>query len=239
MTHIDRVLFKLPESRELQFPAMGAVQEFVNTFQARAKNSDVSRGKFTAYKLEYGLHGWAEDISFFRSIGIKLDVQPVEIVEGSRWDMVVDMSDHRINAFKDSGKHASAVCNLFAGIECPSLVKITAVAPRIDSPKYLVLGKAARSLLEAATPKFVPGSGEELIGAKDKEWTGIIGCAGWETYLAAAMGLACIELLPGSRPMSWLSKWLNPMYRVVDGKTPEDQQGQLDRAIRSIESKLL
>lgn len=241
MTHTEKILFILPVSRELQFPAMGTVQEFVNTFQSRAKNSDVSRGKITAFELHYAVSCTPEDWHFFEHIGLKLDKQPSGAEQWQNPDMVVNMSEDRLNAFKDSGKHVQAVCSLYAGVECPSLPKIRAVAQLTGSHRYLVVGEEAQSIVGPATAKFVHADNycecEELVQAKDKEWTGVIAMAGWETYLAASMGLACIEVLPEGRPMTWISKWLNPAYRVIDGRTLEVQRRQLSRAVKSVEYK--
>ena len=54
-----------------------------------------------------------------------------------------------------------------------------------------------------------------LMRAVDGEWTGIIGVAGWETYMAVSMGLPVVELVPSDRPRRWMSKWGSKSYYAV------------------------
>jgi hypothetical protein len=49
-----------------------------------------------------------------------------------------------------------------------------------------------------------------------------VGHQSWQTYAAAAMGLPVVEILPKDRAVNWLSKFCNPLYRVIE-------EGHLDR----------
>lgn len=235
MTATERIIFVMPSSRELQFPAMAIVQEYVNTFQAMAKNSDASRGVVKEFVLSYSLIMDIKDFDFFARIGLRLDTPPSEVHRHRIPDMLVDMSDERLNTFQYSGKHASAVCAILAGVQCGSVPKIKALAPRLGSHRWLVIGEELNALLGVATSKYVSGTVEDLLTAQDQDWSGIIAVAGWETYLAASMGIGVVEIAIPRRPVTWLSKFINQGYRVVDGISDEEKRRQIERATISVE----
>ncbi len=57
--------------------------------------------------------------------------------------------------------------------------------------------------------------GTTLVDVQDDEFSGVVGWAGWETYLACSKGLPVIEILPAGRSSIWLSKWSTPLYRAI------------------------
>lgn len=237
MEQIDYVHFIVPKDKELQFPAMATLQEFVNTYVVRAKNNDTSRGKQTTV-LEYTVDMPEEDWLFFVALGLTLQHLRYSHLARTHPDMIVDMSDDKLNAFKGGGKHATSVCNLLAGVQCPAIPKIKAVAPRMAGHRWLVVGQELEYLVGQDSTRFFMGTGEDLLRAQDNEWSGVIAHAGRVTYHAAAIGIGVVEILPQNRSVAWLSKWVNTAYRVVSAYTwgPE-QLGQILRAVSSIERK--
>lgn len=237
-TVTDYLHFVMPVDQELQFSAIATMQESVNTYDARSKNSDASGGKQTS-ELEYTVDISQEDWTFFSRAGLVLSHLPQSLsaFPPITPDMLIDMSDARLARFMHSGKHCSSVCNLLAGVACPAIPKIKAVVPRTQDHRWLVVGLAQAFVVAPDNAKYVVGTGEELLTAQDKEWTGIISYAGRWTYLAAAFGIGVIELQPPGRPFTWLSKYVNSGYRVVSALEPHEQRAQIMRAIASVERK--
>lgn len=225
MRVVDQVLFKMPQDRELQFPAMAVLQAFVNSFQAKMK-SGVQPAPPPSYHLRYQVDMPKDDWLFFKTLGLSI-VQQQEKIE--RPDLMLDFTEQRLELFKDSGKHVCQIYGIMSGVACPPLPVIRKVAPKIDGePKWALVRYKLRG--------GIATGGDELAAAKDAEWTGVIGYAGWETYLAASMGLPLIEILPRGRPRNWLSKWTSSVYRMVEETIGMEED--VDRAKENLEAVL-
>lgn len=226
----DRVQFKMPRDRELLFPAVAVMQFFVDTYQDRMVMNDAGQGH--KYNLSYGVDLEKEDWDFFQRIGLVLN-QPSEVLNG--YDMLADFSEERLAMFKNSGKHVCQAYGVMAGVGAITPIpNIRKIQLKKHDPVWVVLGEQYEGKVPIGF-KYQALLGEDLYSLKDEEVTGVIGKAGWETYLAASMGLAVIELLPDDRPVTWLSKWSNQYYRVVQG---EDKLDQIKSAIQNLESLL-
>lgn len=216
---LDRVLFKFPSDKELQFPALAVLQHFVETYEAASTKNDVSGGQ-DLKKLKYAVSGMTdEDWKFFLAAGVKLKQRPVPQLDGI--DRLVDLSDEKILAFHGSGKHAVNVCNILAGTDCKlPFPKLKTVRPLFERQKFGVLEP---SLLEAdfITQLLIKLSGsvllyeDDLSHIQDGMFMGVVGRASRGTALASAMGLGVIEIVPVDRERDWLSKWSNRLYRAV------------------------
>lgn len=220
MQVVDRVLFRMPLDRELQFPAMAVVQAFVRGFNDKMRVSDVSRGVAT-YDLAWDVSMPEEDFRFFLDAGAKFgNVRTRHLVP----DMIVDLTDERLEQYKDSGKHACQVCGIMSGVACMPVPSLRQVMPRLKNKVWGVVGAKA---INTDYP-LVPLTIEHLLEAEAESYTGVVGYAGVETYLAAAMGIAVVEVLPPGRPRNWLTKWQNKGYRLID--TPDESKWPLQIA---------
>lgn len=220
MLLVDRVLFRMPRDRELQFPAMAVVQAFVRGFKEKMRVADVSRGAAT-YELQWDLEMSANDFSFFVAAGATFgSIRTPNLVP----DMVVDLSDERLEQYKDSGKHACQICGIMSGVACMPVPSLRHVKPRLQNKVWGVVGEKS---IDTTYP-LVPLTIDNLLEAEDGAYTGVVGHAGVGTYLAAAMGIAVIEILPLGRPRNWLTKWQNKGYRLID--TPDESKWALQIA---------
>ncbi len=224
----DRVLFKMPKDRELQFPAIAVVQAFVRGFDDKARVTDVSRGAAT-YDLQWALDMSEHDFQFFIAAGATFGRIPANNIIP---DMIVDLSDDRINMYCDSGRHVCQICGIMSGVACMPVPALRQVRPRLQSKVWALVGEK-----EITTDyRLVPIKLEHLLAADDESYTGVVGMASVETYLAAAMGLAVVELLPVGRPRNWLSKWQNKGYRLIDTPDESEWSEQLAYAMSSAEA---
>jgi hypothetical protein len=232
----DQVQFRMPKDREYQFPAIAVLQAFINGFTQKMKENDVAGVQcarcgvkrtttekclrcgdintvpIATYKVAYDHDLDPERWQMFLAAGLILTSAPTKLTD---IDMLVDMSDERINVFQSSGKHVCQVCGILSGIGCPPLPGITRRVPRIGDWKWATVDPFILDGLDKLT-------GEEIIKMEDQKYTGFIGYASWETYLVASMGLPMIEIVPDGRPRSWLSKFVNGGYRVVDSLVETD-----------------
>lgn len=217
MKIVDCVLFKMPKDKEYQFPAMSVLHAWVASFAPKMKSNDASFGK-AAWELEYDVEMNPEDWNFFARAGYKLPKEQTHPMSGL--DMVVDMTDERISSFRDTKKHVFQICVAMSGLQ----VNATTLP-------------FVRRIRPALSGKWVTNPSEELLlNAQDGDLTGVIGPAGRETFLAASMGVGIVELVPEGRPRNWLSKYANPLYRVIE---PGAGTGAVNRAVVSIERLLI
>jgi protein involved in ribonucleotide reduction len=72
----------------------------------------------------------------------------------------------------------------------------------------------------------------------DTEVTGITAARSAVTYLAAAKGLAVVEIAPPGE-MNWLTKFQNKLYRLVVAYGTGDLQAMTAQAVRSVENSIL
>lgn len=227
----DRVLFKMPRDRELLFPATAILQSFVNGFQDKMQANHPLPDTPTEYRLEFQVDIEAGEWEFFRRAGFLLNQWPETLDEEP--DMIIDLTEERLAKFASLGKHVTQVYGIMSGIGCPPLPILRQLKRTKEPGKWLNLDCAR---------------GEVLFDRLDGQLTGVIGYAGWETYLAASMGccwnhekaktfcdcLPVIEIIPKDRPVNWLSKFFNGHYRVCEeGKGNVEKQ--IQQAIESIE----
>lgn len=217
MQVVDHVLFKMPLDKELQFPALAVAQAFVRGFREKMRVSDVSRGAAN-YELQWDVAMPEEDFKFFIAAGATFGSVRTE---GLVPDMIVDLTDERLEQYKDSGKHACQICGVMSGVACMPVPALRQVKPRLRNKVWGMVG--AKTII--TDYPLAPLTVSHLLGAQDEIYTGVVGLAGVETYLAAAMGIAVIEILPLGRPRNWLSKWQNKGYRLID--TPDESKWEL------------
>jgi hypothetical protein len=223
----DYIRFVLPKDRELQFPAMAMVQAFVNNYDERMAANDVSGGR-VVHELVYEVQQSIQDWTWWQRV-LNPDDFKIQAVRGVfHPDMVIDMSDERLLKYQHSGKHACQVCGLFAGESCPALPTVKQLG--VSSGGYI--GVLEQGIITVPGNVFVP----DLLQVKPNELSMVIGRASYKTYLACAMGIPVVEIVPSDRNPNWLSKWQNIGYRqVIAG---EREQEQLESAIVSIRELL-
>lgn len=226
----DRVQFRMPKDREYQFPAMAVLQAYVNGFENKMRQNDVAGVKcakcdtkrthqekcmkcgetksvpMATYKIVYSHDMDSEHWGMFLRAGYVITTASTEL-DGI--DMMVDMSDNKINAHKSSGKHVSQICGMLAGTGATPLPGITRRVPRCGDWQWATIDP----FVVTGLPKL---TGDEIISMEDQKYTGFIGRASWESYLVASMGMPIIEIVPEGRPRAWLSKFLNGGYRVIE-----------------------
>jgi hypothetical protein len=235
---IDRVVFFMPRNRELQFAAMTVLQEFVSDFDHKMDMNDSGRTK-SKFLLKYDVWMHDTDWRFFLDLGLQFK-QEREQVGLDEADMIVDMSDERLAQLVDTGKHAVQVCGLMCGTSCPPIPKLRQVLLSLGVP-YRWGWVGEKGLEDAISANGTAGGSRvealedvDLMGVQDGQWFGVVGRAGWQTYLACAYGLPVVEIIPQGRPAKWLSKWSHPLYRAVD-EVAGDLEFQVEQAKRNLE----
>ena len=223
----DKVLFRLPKDRELQFPAMAVAQQYINTYDVRMAANDVSRGA-VKYQLHYDLDMSSEDRAFWKQVKLKLTKYPEPISEP---DMIADMREERLVQFDATGKHACQIFGVMCGIENKPKAIVREVKPKVDEARWCEIGFESEF-------GYTPIDGKDLLTLPDYYWTGVVAHASWETYLVACMGLPVVEILPRNRSRSWLSKFFHNEYRMVELAAGNVEQ-QVRLAIASIESSIM
>jgi hypothetical protein len=211
----EQALFKMPQDKELQFPAMAVLKSYVSTYKEKMAANDVSQGTAT-YRLFYELEMAKEDYTFFRLAGIKLSDPPRRIEQP---DMVFDLTEDRIHSMAGSGKHACQIYGIITGVACPPWPQLRQL--KLKTTGTCAWGVAEDSLeltscMEQLADKVVPVDCNQLIMAEENKWTGIVGQASQLTYLACAMGIPTIEILPEGRDVGFLSKFGFKLYRVIE-----------------------
>lgn len=237
-TIIEYTIFKMPANREYQFPAVAIMQAYVNSYQSKCKANDASGGT-AKYELMYGVDIDSHDWDLFFDAGLKIDIEPMwvdqvldEVDTFRHPDMVVDLSDKKIDAFRHTGKHVIEIC----GHLCGNQLLVPFPRLRTAKPKIkdgFVWGAGGQEYTDwMVNTQYVDW--DDLINLRDYELTGIICEASPFSYLAAAKGLAVVEIVTDDRPRNWLAKWSNSGYRVVTG--PKDTwERQIRRAVASLE----
>lgn len=212
MIYSEDILFLMPADRELQFPAMSALQRHVNDYMAKMANQFkfMLPDKNPDFKFRYAVNMSADDWDFFQLLGIELTQAPEEIGPP---DVVVDMRDDKLLAFKVAGstKHAAQICSGLAGVE------------GLPFPKFrkCEMDWTMKTML-CGMPFFYPGAtmvseDEAVTMFKSGAQIGCyIGYQNWVSYMFAALGFPVIEILPTGKSETWLSKWMNPFYRVIE-----------------------
>ena len=160
----------------------------------------------------------------FRRLGIELNQDREQI---GFPDSVIELTDEKLLSFYNSEKHASQICAAIAGVEAPPYPKIRQVS--CTRPECLWV--AGDLDLRVSEIQFR----WDDLGVGDPVPDGIVvGYQSWQTYAAAAMGLPVVEILEKNRAVNWLSKFKNPLYRVVEA----DHLERLPDALHSIREVL-
>lgn len=209
----EKLIFRMPVDYEYQFPAMAAMQSMVNSFVSNTQGRDVTGGR-EKYELFYDVDIPEEDWCFFQKAGLQLSISRSKIKNPT---MLIDLSDARIDKFKDRGCHVAQVCEILSGAALKVSIPVLRQAkPKVDGYLWAWVGR----LLDCEIISRLANAGqytlEDLLRLQDGELTGVVGYVGRETYLAAAMGLLVVEIVTDERPRNWLSKYVNAGYRVVD-----------------------
>jgi len=241
MVATEDILFIMPKDRELQFPAMAALQSYVNNYQMKMESNCVTT-VMPEYRFRYQTTMSPEDWELFAKLGIALVQQPEQI---SFPDSVIEMSDAKILSFYNSEKHAAQVCAALSGVEAPPYPKVKQPTPGLASGVLCITDyPVPHTLLE----KVLQWRGEYSVQLMiSEDWTRLldtttdaaptpvyVGTQSWQTYALSAMNLPVIEILPKGRGLNWLSKWKNSLYRLVE----EDQLARVPDALRNIEATL-
>lgn len=206
----DAVLFILPKDEELFFAAASVLQKWVNGYDMRMEANDVSGGH-TKYKLLYGIDCDRYQWDVLIACGFELAQPPVTV---TRPNMVIDMSDERVLALRDSKLHACQICGVLAGEEAKPLPKLKQLEVNksgewLDLRDNFLASVVVLDIVRGVYPKLP---------------LGVVARASAASYLAASVGLPLIEVYPRDRPVEWLSKWQHKYYRmVIDGENVEQE----------------
>jgi len=186
---------------------MAVVQAYVEDYEKKVYFTGMEK---LGYKInfEYCLAMAPADLQMFLDVGIVLRQPPSAIFKDS--DAEVDFTESRLAHFNwREDHHVAQVYGALIGVESTVMPEIRKITP---GEQWVCV-------------KDVPGfphlpriDGDTLVRAQDGQIGGIIGRAGWETYLACAQGLPVIEIKPPGRPANALSKWSHKQYRMVDGE---------------------
>lgn len=210
MIYSEDILFRLPDDRELQFPAMSALQRYVNDYQMKmdAQFHYMRPGGKPEIHFRYAVECASEDWDFFQLLGIELCQPPEEIGPP---DVVIDMNAERILSFKVPGsyKHAAQICSAMAGVEGPPFPKFKAC--EMDWSMQRILSTERLPGCE-----FCDEQDALLMFTSRAQIGGFVGKQGWLSYMFASLGFPVVEILSKDRSETWLSKWMNPFYRVIE-----------------------
>ena len=223
---IDYVVFKMPHSREYMFPAMAVVQAYVKNYNERMNLRSTDN-----WELRYKIDTTESELAHFTALGVQFTAPAQsEILEPT---MLVDMTEEAVDSFRRSGKHIVNVYQALTGVTSAAMPVMRMVKTAANPFKWGVLGEI---------PCTVSGdvcklSGDGLATVGDGDLTGVVGVAGWETYLAASKGLAVIELIADDAPRMWLSKWFNRGYRRLEKSTVTPHA--IEVAMKNVEDMLL
>lgn len=237
MQVIDKVKFIMPVDRELQFAAMSILQAYVNGYDNKMLVNDTSPNKDAKYILRYNCDMCSCDWEFFQQIGLKLTYDRGQL---DGLDMLVDFSWPRVEGYLH-GRHLAEVYGSLVGVESRPLPDIRRIKPRGVMPFRWIAMNDILDLTyntnrnDSHTSIECYSSDQDLICLQDYECTGFIGRAGYETYLAASMGLPVIEIIPDDRQIGFLSKFTNRGYRVIVDCNPREMKRLVSGAVKNLE----
>jgi hypothetical protein len=237
MTITEVAYFLMPTDLELQFAAMAIVQNYVNGYAGRARDPAYNPGQAN-YILQWRTSpntNW----DLFTKAGLVLCIPRSEEEVVSIPDLVVDLREEKLDPALWPGKHACQAAGVLAGVAPPPLPVVRRVKPCYNADQWVVVAKDASEILAMFNlPCAISIDIDGIVAAKDGAISGVIGVAGAETYLAAAMGLPVIEIQPEGRPRNWLSKFTAPHYRMVAHSGIVPVPVQVHRAFTSINGEM-
>ena len=235
MTTIDdSVMFILPDDKELIVPALATMQIFVREYDTKMNdkrtNNDTTPTRDGTYVLHWNLQASDEIKEYMTYLPMQLASLSEEL---SSIDMVIDLSEGRINKFMNLGKHAAQICGVMCGVHVPLPFPLLTDTGYCASGMWVVLEGADVQMTEM----FQVATSDEFLNMQKATCKGLVGKPGWATMLAAARGMPVIELYEGKEPIYWLSKWSCRFYRVVD-LTAGDVDRQVAEAIKSVNEEI-
>ena len=241
MIETEDILFVMPRDHEMQFPAMAALQMYVNNYQVKMQCNCVLPEP-PAYEFRYKVDMPEEDWDFFQAMGIELKQQPVD--EIGIPEQVIELTDDRLLHFQNSAKHCAQICAAITGVEAPPYPVVKRVELKEFSRWLLVAGDLAGLYGSKCFAEHLLIAGVASAVFVIDEWVGghpssidtpiVIGMQGRQTYAACTLGLPVIEILPKRRTANWLSKWQNQLYRMVE----EDQLDRVPAAIENLKATM-
>jgi hypothetical protein len=201
---------------------MAVLQTYVNDYRLKTKLLGLEKLGYI-HEFEYAVTMSDVDWQLFEDVGIILDQKPVPMFDEAEAE--IDLTENRLmkHCWRQD-QHVAQIYGSMAGVETAVLPKLRQVAVGTD---WFVTG------MPLGFPYLPEIAGDTLVRAVDGQIGGIIGAAGWETYLACAMGLPVIEIKPVDRSPNLLSKWVHKSYRMVDGGGNVPQQ--IKRAMLDME----
>ena len=222
----NRVLFQMPKDHELQFPAMAVMQSYVNVFKQKMLSNDASFGTAT-YALKYDVDIPDDDWDYFIRAGLLLvqDRTPLPY-----HDIVFDLTEAKVAAMLPSGKHVFQIYGVLTGVGCPSVPVLTHVKPRDDGGRWAVTSPNLKGMVPGSEVTTV----ESILRDGDGQWSGVVGMAGRDTYLACAIGIPTVEIVPADRPIGYLSKWAFKLYRAVMENGRISVERQVSQAVNNL-----
>lgn len=236
MIETEDILFLMPRDKEMQFPAMAALQMYVNYYQFKMQCNCVLPEP-PEYQFRYKVEMDAEDWAFFQGLGIELKQDPVAEIGFPA--QVIELTDDRLLHFQNSEKHCAQICAAVTGVEAPPFPKVVKPVGVTEFCGWILTDGC---LMWDAAVLHRPDWVLSLFAID--EWVGgsivlpdmpiMIGMQGRETYAACTLGLPVIEILPKRRSANWLSKWKHPLYRLVE----EDQLDRIPDAIENLKAVL-
>jgi hypothetical protein len=188
------------------------------------------------YKFRY----WADmsdvDWAFFQRLGIELHQERARIAFP---DSAIELDDKRLVSFYNSEKHCSQACAAIAGVETPPYPFVHQIKTQEISLAWILDDLSVEGFVHQYVDNWINCSGdahfENFLTIDPRIDRGcVIGRQSWKTYAAAAMGMPVIEILPKDRGVNWLSKWKNPLYRVVE----EDHLDKIAGALANLKEIL-
>lgn len=237
MIATEDILFIMPRDREMQFPAMAALQMYVNNYQAKMMANTVTK-EMPDYRFRYEVQMPDEDWHFFHRLGIELKQAPEKI---GFPDSVIEMTDERLRSLYNSERHCGQACAAIAGVECPPFPKVKQIGCGEWSGALFSFHILRQMLPEYLPPdvRITPTDVDRVMQWQEVDGTSVLtpillGVQSYETYAVAAMGLPLIEILPKGRSKNWLSKWKSPLYRIIE----EDCLDRLPSVLSNMESTM-
>ena len=221
MPIVDRIRFLMPKSREYQFAAMAVAQACIEHYDERPRMQGVPAGYDDKVELQWEIVMPQEDWLIFQQAGLEL--QGMGTLSFDRplladADVEVDMREHILEDHRwRTDHHLAQIYGALIGTETRVTPKLRQVQPGTVWYQLWEVPIVVSTVMPMMVPEALLTAGDGLVG-------GIVGHAGWGTYLAASMGLPVIEVKPPERPLNFMSKWSHKTYRMVDGAGDVEKQ---------------